>query len=62
MKYGAVEWRLTVDDRMKILAFYLLGDKIDVIAERFGVDRAYPAKLAKKHKIPRRPMTRASSA
>lgn len=59
---GAVKWRLTQEERMRILGAYLVGEKIDVIAARFGVDRAYPAKLARQYRCPRRPMTRTASA
>lgn len=46
--------RLTEAEKQKILAAYVAGEKVQVIALMAGVDESYPAHLARRRGIPRR--------
>ncbi|WP_426235812.1 hypothetical protein [Pararhizobium sp. DWP1-1-3] len=43
--------RLSPDTKQAILDAYLAGDKITVIASKFGVDPSYPRILFRRHCI-----------
>ncbi len=46
--------RLTPDEKAALLERYLAGEKVDALATAFGVDRSYPAILARRRGIARR--------
>lgn len=46
---------LTEAEKRALLARYLAGEKIEVIAAAYGVDRGYPGRLARARNLPRRP-------
>ena len=50
----AAGWKRTPAEREKILAAYKSGMKIEIIAERFGCNKSYPIKLARKAGVPHR--------
>ena len=61
LKYGKEITRkpgrksLPLEIQQKILDAYKAGEKVDAICSTFGVERKYPAKLAKKFGVPTRP-------
>lgn len=60
----AVHGSRTVPEHVRrlIVRDYARGEKIDAIAEAYGVDRSYPRKLAAQRGVPaRRPQERASA-
>jgi hypothetical protein len=50
--------RLTATEKRAILRAYGAGEKTDAIAAHFGIHRTYPAHLARRRGMPRRPARR----
>ena len=53
--------RLTASEKRAILRAYLAGEKTDAIGAQFGIHRTYPAHLARRRGMPRRPARRLGS-
>lgn len=46
--------KLTIEQRAEMVELYRNKEKVDYIAELFGVGREYPGKLARRRGLPKR--------